>query len=97
MSGARDRAELVTDDATEIRAQLEAVTGKRIAQLEGIGEMERASLEKAAETQLEGGRRRERGAGPDAARDRDGPVAPSKDREMPAPERGKGAGMELGL
>ena len=61
-SGARDRAELVTDDATEIRAQLEAVTGKRIAPLEGIGEMERAAPEKAAETQLEGGRRRARGA-----------------------------------
>ena len=39
ISRARDRAELVTDDAAELRAQLQAVTGERIAALEGIGEM----------------------------------------------------------
>ena len=32
---------LVTDDAAELRAQLQAVTGERIAALEGIGEMQR--------------------------------------------------------
>ena len=37
ISRARDRAELVTDDAVELRAQLQAVTGERIAALEGIG------------------------------------------------------------
>ena len=36
ISRARDRAELVTDDAAELRAQLQAVTGERIAALEGI-------------------------------------------------------------
>ena len=41
ISRARDRAELVTDDAAELRAQLQAVTGERIAALEGIGEMKR--------------------------------------------------------
>ena len=41
ISRARDRAELVTDDAAELRAQLQTVTGERIAALEGIGEMER--------------------------------------------------------
>ena len=41
ISRARDRAELVTDDAAELRAQLQAVTGARIAALEGIGEMTR--------------------------------------------------------
>ena len=39
ISRARERAELVTDDAAELRAQLQAVTGERIAALEGIGEM----------------------------------------------------------
>ena len=39
ISRARDRAELVTDDAADLRAQLQAVTGERIAALEGIGEM----------------------------------------------------------
>ena len=34
---ARDRAELVTDDAAELRSQRQAVTGERIAALEGIG------------------------------------------------------------
>ena len=37
ISRARDRAELVTDDAEALREQLEAVTGERISALEGIG------------------------------------------------------------
>ena len=41
ISRARDRGELVTDDAAELRAQLQAVTGERIAALEGIGEIAR--------------------------------------------------------
>ena len=49
ISRARDRAELVTDDAAELRAQLQAVTGERIAALEGIGEMKREAPGKAAE------------------------------------------------
>ena len=97
ISRARDRAELVTDDVAELRAQLQAVTGERIAALEGIGEMEHAPPEKAAEIPREDGRQRERGAGPQAARDRDAPAGPAKEKEMPAPERGKGAGMDLGL
>ena len=36
ISRARDRAELVTDDAKALREQLEAVTGERISALEGI-------------------------------------------------------------
>ena len=50
ISRARDRADLVTDDAAELRAQLQAVTGERIAALEGIGEMQREAPAKAAET-----------------------------------------------
>ena len=50
ISRARDRAELVTDDAKELRTQLEAATGERIAALEGIGEMPREARESAMET-----------------------------------------------
>ena len=93
ISRARDRAELITDDAAELKAQLQAVTGERIAALEGIVEMERAAPEKAAEAEraIEG--QPDRGAG----QDQEGPASPSKDREPPVPERGRGAGMDLGL
>ena len=93
LSRARDRAELVTDDAAELRAQLEAVTGERIAALEGIGEMKRAAPEKATEAERGIEEPPVRGAG----QDREGPASPSKDREPPVPERGRGAGMDLGL
>ena len=36
ISRARDRAELVTDDAKALREQLEAVTGERLAALESL-------------------------------------------------------------
>ena len=51
ISRARDRAELVTDDARALRERLEAVNGERISALEGIGEVvrpERGRDEKAA-------------------------------------------------
>ncbi|MYE05674.1 MAG: hypothetical protein F4Y04_00355 [Chloroflexi bacterium] len=38
ISRARDRAELVTDDAQALKERLEAVTGMRLSALEGIGE-----------------------------------------------------------
>ncbi len=38
ISRARDRAELVTDDAKALKERLETVTGERISALEGIGE-----------------------------------------------------------
>ena len=38
ISRARDRAELVTDDAQALKERLEAVTGERLSALEGIGE-----------------------------------------------------------
>ena len=87
ISRARDRAELVTDNAAELRAQLQAVTGERIAALEGIGEMKRAAPDKAADIP----RSEERGL------EREAPAAASKERETPAPERGRGAGRDLGL
>ena len=51
ISRARDRAELVTDDAAELRAQLQAATGERIAALEGIGEMKREAPDKAVQAE----------------------------------------------
>ncbi|MCY4381658.1 MAG: AAA family ATPase, partial [Nitrospinae bacterium] len=38
ISRARDRAELVTDDANALRERLETATGERVSALEGIGE-----------------------------------------------------------
>ena len=49
ISRARDRAELVTDDAKALRERLETVTGERIAALEGIGEMPREAAGKGVE------------------------------------------------
>ncbi len=45
ISRARDRAELVTDDAVALRERLETVTGERISALEGIGESVRPGRE----------------------------------------------------
>ena len=74
------------DDAADLRAQLQAVTGERIAALEGIGEMARAELAKAV------------GEGQGlAGKERDIGMSGLKDREPPVPERGKWAGMDLGL
>ena len=46
ISRARDRAELVTDDAQALKERLEAVTGERISALEGIGESVRPERER---------------------------------------------------
>ena len=86
ISRARDRAELVTNDAAELRAQLQAVTGKRIAALEGIGEMEREASDTGAEVGKGG-----------AIPERVSVGSELKEREPALPERGKGAGMDLGL
>ena len=107
ISRARDRAELVTDDAAELRAQLQEATGERIAALEGIGELPRHEAGKAAdrtgtagkerETATPGGRSRtERGADDGAGKARQGPESPAREPETPVRDRGKG-GMDLGL
>ena len=49
ISRARDRAELVTDDAAALRVRLQEATGERIAALEGTGEMKREAPERTAE------------------------------------------------
>ncbi len=96
ISRARDRAELVTDDAAELRAQLQAATGERIAALEGIGEMQREAPgkgeERAAAERTSG-----KGFGADAAKQRDGASPSSKSNEPALGGRDRGAGRDLGL
>ena len=88
ISRARDRAELVTDDAAGLRARLQAVTGERIAALEGIGEI----ADRAAETDGRAGRTAEVSSGKsrdDSGRSADAPKTVVRDR-------GNG-GLDLGL
>ena len=89
ISRARDRAELVTDDAAELRAQLQAVTGERIAALEGIGEM-------AREVVAEG---RDRTGGGDLAltRSLDRSAGQGKEPDPATIDRGKTTDREFGL
>ena len=100
ISRARDRAELVTDDAADLKAQLQAVTGERIAALEGIGETARKAPDRAADMTRSRDAGQERGAGEGVTKDRGAErtpsKAPAKEAEAPARERGKG-GMDLGL
>ena len=96
ISRARDRAELVTDDAAELRAQLQAATGERIAALEGIGEMKREAPDKAGEAARDRSMRPERGPGEGAGKARENTKTPAKAPEPVVRERGKG-GMDLGL
>ncbi len=60
ISRARDRAELVTDDAKALRERLETVTGERVSALEGIGEAAREApggeKVKSGEAEPEAGR-----------------------------------------
>ena len=97
ISRARDRAELVTDDAAELRAQLQAVTGERIAALEGIGEMPREAPGRALDAGRAGGRTPDRGGDPDGANARERAGSGPAEREGPASGRGRAADMDLGL
>ncbi len=102
ISRARDRAELVTDDAKALREQLEAVTGERIAALEAIGEMTREETGKAADGARAEGRQPERQPEKSGDRTKNRSAEAAKDREMPAPEgtsrpqRGSGDGIGKG-
>ena len=96
ISRARDRAELVTDDAAELRAQLQKATGERIAALEGIGEMKREAPGRAAEAVQDRPLRPEHGAGADIEKGQDAAKTPAKTPEPAVRDRGKG-GMDLGL
>ena len=56
----------------------------------------RIGVEKGDERRVAGVDHKGR-AVPETARDRDGPTAPVKEKEMPAPERVRGGGMDLGV
>ncbi len=98
ISRARDRAELVTDDAQALKERLEAVTGERISALEGIGESVRPGRSKDAKQALD----RER---PD--REKAAPSSPDKEigrgssqQKAPEPEppaKSKRVEMDMGL
>ena len=96
ISRARDRAELVTDDAVELRAQLQAVTGERIAALEAIGEMKREAPGKATELEPGRGKGPERGAGDGAGKDRERAKAPARKPRLPLRHRSPGRELDRG-
>ena len=64
ISRARDRAELVTDDAKALRERLEAATGERLSALEGTGEAAREAPAKGSEAGAKAVRAAGREAGP---------------------------------
>ncbi len=105
ISRARDRAELVTDDARALKERLEAVTGERISALEGIGEDVRREREAGREAVADGKERErdraedsalrrievERGREEKAAREK---AAPAKDRAAAPATPDRNAGRE---
>ena len=96
ISRTRDRAELVTDNAPELRARLQAATGERIAALEGIGETQRDAPGRAADADGRGGKHAERGAGAGTGKGRDDSGKSAETIEPAVRDRGRG-GMDLGL
>lgn len=93
----RSRAELITDDAGELRARLQAATGERIPALDALVGMRHRAQERAAERVREdsgphGGR-----APTGAGRESENSASPPMDRNLSAPEHDRGAGMDLGL
>ena len=102
ISRARDRAELVTDDANALKERLEAVTGERISALEGIGESVRPEKEaggKAVSSRNQMDRDRtmpSSGKGKeDESRNTEREPLADKTPDPPAP--GKRVEMDLGL
>ena len=81
ISRARDRAELVTDDAWKLADQLEKATGERISALDGV------ALQAAHETVFGGGDRARR----EPAHAREAPEATERGRETLS-ERSRGPG-----
>jgi len=98
ISRARDRAELVTDDASELRAQLQAVTGERIAALEGIGDMPREAPGRALDAESAGaGEALGRGREPDGTNARERAESGPAEQDGPPSGQGRVAEMDLGL
>ena len=97
ISRARDRAELVTDDAKALKEQLEAVTGERMAALEGIGEMGSELTEMAAEHSAAVGLEPGKGGEPDQSREQGELILPERAGETKTPERHRQKQVDLGL
>ena len=94
ISRARDRAELVTDDAKALKAQLEAVTGERMAALEGIGESDRESQKKQQQVPSIG--EQESGHGAEPGEDR-GTQETTKARPISEPDLSRSKGKSIVL
>ncbi len=95
ISRARDRAELVTDDAKALKERLETVTGERISALEGIGESVRPEpgIDAKAPFERENTERDiADSSSPGMKTGREMPRA-----KTPEPGRGKRIEMDLGL
>ena len=86
ISRARDRAELVTDDAAVLRAQLRVATGERVAALEGIGQIPGDVQGRSVEA-------------PHGARGKESDARDlaQKDCEPSVPERERAMDVELGV
>ena len=98
ISRARDRAELVTDDAATLKERLEAVTGERISALEGIGESVRREHGKDAGKAIDKDRTEARSTAPSPPDREIGRESP--ERKAPEPEppaRSKRIEMDMGM
>ena len=100
ISRARDRAELVTDDAQGLKDRLEAVTGERISALEGIGENVRPERGHGKDGKAPPGLERpgpEPSAPPPSEREIEPEVSRAKAQEPEPPAPEKRIDMDLGL
>ena len=102
ISRARDRAELVTDDAQALKQRLEAATGERISALEGIGEnvrpergRERGKDGKEPHDRERSGSEASTPPPPEREIEPEASRAQAREPEPPAPE--KRIDMDLGL
>ena len=102
ISRARDRAELVTDDAQALRERLEAATGERISALEGIGESVRPERDREHEREgkTSSGLERpspEASTPPPPEREIEPSMSPDRTPEPEPPAREKSVELDLGL
>ena len=98
ISRARDRAELVTDDAERLRERLETATGERISALEGIAPTIRETSDKGAEVaEPMEGRRPERSKERYSEAEQDSGGAAPEGRPQVEPVREMGVELELEL
>ena len=98
ISRARDRAELVTDDAGRLRERLETATGERISALEAVAPATREAHERRVEPfDGETGPTPERSRERTAEVERDGGRAAPDDRGTKKPVRERSVELELEL